>query len=447
MLAHYKSAYQQYLTLLDETEKLRSELDIYKSATSIIEVRNQSLTHCLEREKCALEIEKKYRLLAEQSSKDGRSGVQLPCMQCTKLKEELQMLRSRCSHNSEKMLSWERIQDQAVEDLKKKVNSLTNKLVEFRRKSMIKEDLFWKDEVIADLRQQLGKQPPAPIKERTPFSAEREGRLDPSSSVVNIDPFSFNEPGDKTRQYLLTDPYIRKLAVAHPNHVFMDEHRNHERQTQPASYQQHGRLPQQSMEDDYVKTSFHVEEVNKLMFKSLRAESEISDLIDENKRLDARCSDLESKLIETKKQFDALKSKLAQRPIPEVTLQPGECQDGFEAFFTLVDVGDCECLDENTMYDAFFGRLSDEERLRYLDWMCGSCLLQSGIPRQRDPDARAGKKAFRACLFGIGGVFKRSYNGRRNVWINLRMRVEDGGNETKRPKFAHTQPTAEAAST
>lgn len=450
MLLHYKSTYQKYLTQIDETERIKSELDIYKSTTSLLEVKTQSLIQCLEREKELLEIERKHNNSAEQQSLLGQTcGIlPFPCLRCTKLKEEIQMLRSRCSHNAEKMLSWEKIREQSVDDLKKKVESLTSKLIEFRRKSMIKEDLFWKDEVIADLRQQLGRKPPAPKPAEASAPAALIDQRYPSS-IVNIDPYSFNEPGDDTRQYLLTSPYVRKLAAAHPSHVFMDEHRKSERQCQPGAT---SFAPAPARDEEYVRTSFHVEEVNKWMTKFLRTESEISDLMDENKQLALRNADLESELGKLKSQHDELKASVAQRALPSsTTLLPGDCKDGFESFFKLCNIGDCECLDESTMYDAFFGRLADAERVRYVEWMY-ACCHQGAKPRQRDlhendPDARAGKKAFRACLFSIGGVFKRCFNGRRNVWINVQMTDGDDGCETKKPKFAHTQPPVAPCST
>jgi len=99
-------------------------------------------------------------------------------------------------------------------------------------------------------------------------------------------------------------------------------------------------------------------------------------------------------------------------------LQGGRFEAMFRSFFIIVDEPR-KYLDENTLYDAFFATLDDEQG--FLQWMYESCSQKTEMPKKTSADSRAGKKLFAACLWAIGGVYKNYHRGQRYVWINIEM--------------------------
>jgi hypothetical protein len=395
MLEKYKQTFKQYLDLSDEMVKLTAELDLHKSTVEIMGIKIEKLEYCLGREMGLLEIEKRNN-----ATPTG------PCPECTKLKEILHFLRSRSSHNTEKELYWSKTLEQVINGLKEQVMSLTSKVTEFKRLVHLKEDLFSKDEVVADLRRQLS--------QKTASAAP--GSVDPAS-FVKIDPLSFTEPGAK--EELLSDPYIQKLAKGNPSHVFYDEQRFNETQLQKNPRFR----PFRGVAEETVKKSFHLQEVGKLTDKLYAAEREL--MLQSN--LAGRCAELEAANAELLSQHEAFRQKMAQRVTLKAELQGGHFESMFRSFFVIVDEPR-RYLDENTMYDAFFGTLDDEQG--FIEWMYESCNQKTEMPKKGSAESRAGKKLFAACLWAIGGIYKNYHRGQRYVWINIEM--NDAGASKRR---------------
>jgi len=385
ILARHKDLYKECLDLRDDKERLTTELELYKSTVEIMEIKIEKLEYCLGREMGLLEIERKNN-----TTPTG------PCTECTRLKEIVHFLRSRASHNTDREMLWNKTLEEVISELKSQVVTLTNKVIEFKRIIHMKEDLFSKDEVIADLRRQL--------------SQKATTASDPAS-FVKIDPLSFTEPGAKEK--MLSDPYIQKLAIGNPSHTFYDEQRYNEIQLQKNPNFQ----PRRSVAEEMVKKSFHLEAVGKLTDKLDAAERELL----RQSNLVGRCAELEAENAELLRQHEAFRQKMAQRVTLKAELQGGRFEAMFRSFFIIVDEPR-KYLDENTLYDAFFATLDDEQG--FLQWMYESCSQKTEMPKKTSADSRAGKKLFAACLWAIGGVYKNYHRGQRYVWINIEMNGE-----------------------
>ena len=412
LFSRLKVIYQKYMELLEELDLKNVDLDLYKKTVQILDSKNFALVNCLERESGLLAIAEKY---------NSESAPRVPCPECAHNKEQTHFLRCRYSHNSDKIMAMENMREQVVDDLKKQIETLTDKITEMRRKLMVKEDPFWRDVTICDLRQQIQH---LKCIEEAPTQAgvaAEPPRVD-NAKYVKIDPLSFPEPGAKEK--LRLDPYIQRLAIGNPDHVFYDEQQFNERKlrSNPGFQSRNGA----SKVSESVKLAFHLSEMDKITAKFRTLEDENMKLASRNRELVAHCTVLEEEVSKMARQRGDLMTKLEQRNSLSSKLQDGPCKSRFVDFFRIVE-GDCKCLDENTMYDAFFGQLTEQERLSCIEWMYASC-HDGAKPRKRDlqedNESRVGKKMFSSCLYAIGGVFKKAFNGRRNVWINIEMNDE-----------------------
>ena len=418
-LSKLKDFYRKYIDQCDELYQKNTALELYRKTVELLQAKNLTLEQCLDRESGLLEIATKYA-----SEKMPKTS----CPECSFNKEITHSLRTRHAHNYDKIRHCENTREQVVDGLKNQIETLTDKVVEMKRKLMVKEDPFWQDVVVSELRQQIEqlKQNSAP---QNQVPSAKPG-VDPST-YVKIDPLSFTEPGAKEK--LLSDPYIQKLALGNPDHTFYDESRFNERKLQSNSgFQPQNSAPRVS---ETVKLAFHLNEMDKISAKFRTLEEENMKISSKNRELQAQCIALEEEVSKMARQRGDLMTKLEQRNSLNSKLLEGECKAKFVDFFRVVE-GDCKCLDENTMYDAFFGQLTEQERLSCIEWMYSSC-HDGAKPRKRDlqedNESRVGKKMFSSCLYAIGGVYKNSYKGQRYVWINIEMK-NDAIHPTKRQR-------------
>lgn len=399
-LLRLKMFFQKSIELGDELDLKNIDLDLYKKTVQILDSKIFALLKSLERESGLLAIAEKY---------NSESPPKVPCSECSRNKEQTHFLRSLHSHNSDKIIAMELQREQVVDDLKERIETLSGKLVEMRRKLMVKEDPFWRDATISDLKQQI-EQMKSNVLLEAPTGVD-------NSKYVKIDPLSFPEPGAKEK--LRSDPYIQRLAVGNPDHMFYDEQQFGERKSRSNPDFQ----SRTSKVSESVKLAFHLSEMDKVTGKFRTLEDENMKLSCKNRELAASCAVLEEEVSNMVRQRGELMTKLEKRNSLSSKLQEGLCKSLFVDFFKIVS-GDCICLDENTMYDSFFGQLQEQERLSCIEWMYASC-HDGAKPRKRDlhedNESRVGKKMFSSCLYAIGGVFKKSFNGRRNVWINIEM--------------------------
>ena len=157
----------------------------------------------------------------------------------------------------------------------------------------------------------------------------------------------------------------------------------------------------------------------------------------ENEELISKCTAHESSFHRLEKRYEALKLKLSRRKMLYDVIMAHNSEEElcFKNFFKVVEGSECECLDENTMYDAFFSSIPfQHDRERFIEWMYACCHQGAHLPKKQrlkiaHTEARVGKRMFAACLWAIGGIFKRAYRGNRNVWINIHMCIEKNKNE------------------
>jgi hypothetical protein len=406
-LSKLKIFYHRYIDQCDQVDEITTALELYKKTVELLQTKNIALELCLDRETGLLEIATKHA--SENISKTA-------CPECSFNKEITHFLRTRYSHNSDLIRRTENTREQVVDGFKKQIVTLTDKIIEMKRKLMVKEDPFWQDVIVSELRQQIEFFKHNSVPESQKPSAKPG--VDPST-YVKIDPLSFTEPGAKEK--ILLDPYIQKLALGNPDHTFYDEFRFHERkcQSNPGFQAQSSALKI----SETVKLAFHLSEMDKITAKLRAAEEENMKLSSKNRDLTAQCTVLEEEVSKMARQRCDLMTKMEQRNSLSSKLEEGECKSKFVDFFRIVE-GDCKCLDENTMYDAFFGQLTEQERLSCIEWMYASC-HHGAKPRKRDlqedNESRVGKKMFSSCLYAIGGIYKNSYKGQRYVWINIEM--------------------------
>ena len=331
MLAQYQSVYKMYIDLHQQLTNANYELHLRDTTTvPTMQVEINRLHDCLERE------------LGEKAILEQKSPESSPCPACVEKKRLLDFLRGRCSHNTDRTLALEdmRLTRAKIDELEKEVRILQSRVAYFHTMSTHKANLFWRDEEVRMLREQL------------------EGRTNQLATKLNEDPASFRN----------LDAEVLAL----------------------------GRMHAGAAQDQRA-------EISELR---LRTDAERSELT-------ARCAKLETEIADSSARYQALRLRVARRSPLKAVLH-GALEPQFRAFFEVVPEG-CECLDENTIYDAFFGGLSGSDRSCWIEWMYSCC----NRPRRRGA-GRAGKKLLAACLWAIGGVYKSAQNGWRYVWVNLR---------------------------
>ena len=386
MLDQYKLVYREYIDQHQELANLKHELRLtHETTVPMLRVEISRLNDCLERELGEKAI------LEQGSPRPSDSALRSSCDECVQKKRLLDFLRGRCSHNSKKTMDDCRFVNDKLQELENEVRFLQSRVSYFHTMSTRKNNLFWRDEEVAMLRNQLHS--------RTSHLATR----------LNADPASFRN----------LEAEVLALRRLHAGG-------------------QRGLDEQDEQESTQSRLSTELWELK------VRTDEERAAATTEIAALNARLLESETGFHRLFAQYEGLKQKLAKRRRLKAVFA-NDCPERaeFESFFRIVE-DEGECLEENVMYDAFFDSLDERRRERFVAWMYACCHQGRALPlrdRQTLCDARVGKKTFAACLWAIGGVFKRAFNGRRNVWINVRMTKKEHaddltGNSRKRSRLS-----------
>ena len=194
------------------------------------------------------------------------------------------------------------------------------------------------------------------------------------------------------------------------------------------------RIPVNSAE--YVSKAEHEREINRITSERIAKESEyhqenvrlskmLADLQAEKHELMSRCNRLERF---EKQQEDQSHRKLLKAVV--LGDASNELEVKFRNVFIIVEDWDqCKFENENNLYDAFFGSMSKHEKEKYVEWMYECCNNGNKLPdqfkqRASEADYRIGKQYFHAILAEIGGVYRKSYKGKRCVWTNVQLNAE-----------------------
>jgi len=408
VLPNYKEFYGKYLEQWTHIQQTYADAQRRHLTSQFSEHENKRLGFMLKREVDRVELLRKHLLLSNSSY----SGLPI-------LAKEEDMLNRRCisDYSMSASNAFEHAYKEVIEKKDEQIAALAFERIRMEERLSTQKNLYFKDNVVSELKNKIEKlvqkvtevkkessAKDAIIEELQQGKTHGEGGQVVKPVIINIGNDSFKTRADAIN--FLSTPAVYSLAEENPDAIFYDDYGYTSRQ-----------YNKQYTKGSLTGDNFQTHEIIRL-----KSELKVSESDAEAHRKTIEQLRAELEMVKAKQQEDVQKASLTAH----FSGDNNPFEEKFKNFFTTVGKGE-SCLQENVMYDAFFGGISAPEKQALLEWMhscCfgkGCCLSSKEQKRLADPEIRSGKNLFAACLRAIGGDYKVAYKGQQNVWINIKM--------------------------